>query len=547
MERDNSAKIIHECSVPIAGSSVPLGLKVEAGRSIIIIGANGAGKTRLGVHLEDAMATNAHRIAAQKSLTLNDAVQLISLERAEKALRLGNPDGQPGHKAIQRWGRKPALHLLNDFDALQQTLFAEHNRVASEHLKQRKLNAATPIPTTKLENIKTIWDKLLPHRTLELFEATIKVRPTGSTGDGYSGSEMSDGERAIFYFLGQSFVAPTSSALIIDEPEGHIHKAIVGPLWDAIERARPDCGFIYITHDLDFAVTCPSAAKYFVRSYTPAEQNPTTPESWEIALLPENTGLPEHVVAELVGDRKPVLFVEGEIGSVDVTIYRHVYEAFTVRPIGSCAAVIHAVASYNRSAELHRFSAKGVVDADDRGDSEVSALAAASVNVLPVAEVENLLLLPAVFTALAESLLCADPAAKLTALTNAVMATARGELDAASARYTTRQLDRRLKNVTVKAKDLPSLQAAYAAELAGIDPATLFAGFKQRLEAFVTAGDLAGVLSIYDNKGLLTLAANTLDIRGAKALMEKVSRLLGNDTGAKLSAELVRVLPKIVP
>jgi hypothetical protein len=540
-------KIIHTCSIPVTGGAAPLSLAVEAGRSIIIIGANGAGKTRLGVHLEDSMGEAVHRIPAQKSLTLNDSVQLISLERAEKMLRFGYDNGNKNHRPGHRWRSKPALHLLDDFDALLQTLFAEHNRIASVHLRERKTDPHTPVPVTKLEKIKDIWDKLLPHRTLEIFEAAIKVRPVSTSAESYSGSEMSDGERAIFYFLGQSFVAPSSCALIVDEPESHIHEAIVGSLWDAIEKARPDCGFIYITHDLDFAVTRPSAAKYYVRSYTPERNKPPVPESWEIAALPENTGLPEHVVAELVGTRKPVLFAEGESGSVDVTLYRHAYGAFTVVPIGACDAVIHSVASYNGSVELHRFSAKGIVDADDRGADEVAALKTGGVHVLPVAEVENLLLLPAVFTALAEALQCADPAAKLASLTDAVIATAKAEVDAASARYTTRQLDRRLKRVTVKAKDLASLEAAYAAELASIDTAILYAEFKKRIEAAIAANDLVALLRLYDNKGLLALAATALDIKGPKALLEKVGRLLGNDAGKKLGAELGKVLPKIIP
>jgi len=537
--------IIHNCTIPVTGSGVPLSLAVESGRSIIIIGANGAGKTRLGVHLENGMGEAVQRVAAQKSLALNDRVQLIAFERAENTLRVGRPDGVAAQKLGLRWGHKPAIHLLNDFDALLQTLFAEHNRIASEHLKQRKLDPNTAIPVTKLEKIKVIWDNLLPHRTLEIFEATIRVRPPGGGPETYSASEMSDGERAIFYFLGQGFVAPAKSALIIDEPEGHIHKAIVGPLWDAIEKARPDCGFIYITHDIDFAVNRPSASKYFVRSYSPARKTPTETESWEIALLPEGTGLPGHVVAELVGNRKPVLFVEGDNGSLDLTIYRHVYGAFTVLPIGACDAVVHSVSSYNRSPALHHVTAKGVVDADDRGTAEVSALQAMGVNVLPVAEVENLLLLPAVFTELATALQCAAPKAKLALLTVAVMAAATGEVDVVSARYTTRQLDRHLKKVTLKAKDLTTLQAAYAAEMATINPATLYADFKQRLEAFISRGDLAGVLSLYDNKGLLALAAHTLDIKGPKALMEKLGRLLGNEVGKPLGAELARVLPTI--
>jgi len=538
--------IIHICTIPLTGGDAPMLLSVESGRSIIIIGVNGAGKTRLGVHLENGMGQAVHRVAAQKSLFLNDTVQIISLERAENALRFGHADGHSGHKFGNRWGNNPVIHPLNDFDALLQTLFAEHNRVASEHLRQRKLDPSIPVPITKLEKIKSIWDSLLPHRIFEIFEATIKVRPIAKGAETYSGSEMSDGERAIFYFLGQSFVAPVKSALIVDEPESHIHKAIVGPLWDAIEKARPDCGFIYITHDLDFAVARLAAAKYFVRTYTPAQNTPpVAPESWEIATLPEGTGLPEHVVAELAGSRKPVLFVEGENGSLDVTVYRHVYGAFTVMPIGACDAVIHSVASYNRSPALHHVKAKGIVDADDRDAGAVSTLEGSGVHVLPVAEVENLLLLPSVFTALAEALQCADPPAKLKALTTAVMDAAKKNLESTCAHYTTRQLDRHLKKVTVDAKDLPTLQAAYAAEIAGINPAALYGEFKKQLEAFITKSDLAGVLSLYDNKGLLALAAMMLDIRGPKPLMEKVSRLLGNDVGKKLSEELIAVLPVI--
>ena len=103
----------------------------------------------------------------------------------------------------------------------------------------------------------------------------------------YPGSEMSDGERSIFYFLGQCLLAPSSAAIIIDEPEGHIHKAILGPLWDAIEKARPDCSFVYITHDLDFAVSRTTATHYFTHAYN------HEPIQWDIDILPQDTGLPE--------------------------------------------------------------------------------------------------------------------------------------------------------------------------------------------------------------------------------------------------------------
>jgi predicted ATP-dependent endonuclease of OLD family len=64
----------------------------------------------------------------------------------------------------------------------------------------------------------------------------VQVSPTPSSGQkSYAGGEMSDGERAIFYFLGQCLVAPENAAIIIDEPEAHVHKSILQQLWNSIE------------------------------------------------------------------------------------------------------------------------------------------------------------------------------------------------------------------------------------------------------------------------------------------------------------------------
>src|SRR5579872_3425189 len=138
-------------------------LTIEPGRSVVIVGANGSGKTRLGVQVEaNIAAKNVHRIAAQKSLTLNDAVQLTSLERADTMLRFGVAEGAEGHKSGSRWGNKPAVYLLNDFDALQMRLFAENNRVALTDREARKKDPTISFTVSKLEQLKVLWDALLP-------------------------------------------------------------------------------------------------------------------------------------------------------------------------------------------------------------------------------------------------------------------------------------------------------------------------------------------------------------------------------------------------
>jgi ABC-type glutathione transport system ATPase component len=244
----------------------------------VIIGANGSGKTRLGVYIEERLAAKdvVHRIAAQKTLAMED-VQLIALEMAEKMLLYGMQTAVPGQKNIYRWQNKPATQLLNDFQALLQTLFGQQNRVAVRFLDQHRSDPTLPTPRTVLQKVQDVWQRLLPHRELELLEAAIRVKPLrrtttvagvegSDTGDYYRAAEMSDGERAIFYLLGQCFIARPGSILVIDEPEAHVHKAISNKLWDAIEAERTDCSFIYFTHDLDFASRRAARAKYFIRS-----------------------------------------------------------------------------------------------------------------------------------------------------------------------------------------------------------------------------------------------------------------------------------------
>jgi AAA domain, putative AbiEii toxin, Type IV TA system/Protein of unknown function (DUF4435) len=517
----------------ISGS--PLILPVQPGSSIVIIGANGAGKTRLGVYLEQQCARDkVQRLAAQKSLNFADDLTLLSYEQAEKALRFGSPQAQMQLRDNLRWSGRPATALLNDFKALLQALFAEQNRVAVGYLYD---HSSTSRPLPKIGKLKEIWDRLLPHRQLELDDGSVSVSAPGQSV--YRASEMSDGERVIFYHLGQSLLAPQDGTIIVDEPENHVHRAIQSRLWDAIEAARPDCTLIYMTHDLDFATERSAATKYFVRDFKP-------PHQWEIEALPTDIQLSDRVIAEIVGSRKPILFVEGERNSFDLCIYRNHYADFTVIPMGSCEQVIHSVGVYRASEALHRLGkACGMIDADDRTKEEISHLQTISVFVLPVAEIENILLLPRVFLALADAFQCSDPTRRLRELRESVMKEAAGNLETVGARHTVRRIDRSLRQFDVEAKSTEAIEAKFKHEIAGIDPRAISAGLQQKLRECISADDLEGVLKLYDNKGMISLASKYLGISHPRELFEKVRRLLGNTDGANLRAALADILPTI--
>jgi hypothetical protein len=344
-------------------------VKLQAASSIVFIGANGAGKTRLGVFLDSRLSqtgTEVHRIAAHRSLNLNPTVVPSNFQAATNRLHYGRDQGGYQFKPGHRFGGRPETGLLNDFDHLLSALYAENNDVSIAYREASLANpgAHQPPSITKMDRLKAIWETVLPHRKLVILGGQVKTSTTD--GHEYSASDMSDGERVIFYVIGQTLLAKPDTLLIFDEPELHINKAILAKLWDEIESARPDCGFLYITHDVEFASSRHAATKYALRSY---RKEPA--EAWDIEFVPEGADIPDDVVATIIGSRRPVLFVEGDGGSLDSSLYRRVYDEFTVIPVGSCEQVIHTVASFIARAELPTLGRVGINDDNVRTTTEI--------------------------------------------------------------------------------------------------------------------------------------------------------------------------------
>lgn len=177
----------------------PLSITLENGTSTVFVGANGSGKSRLAIHIEDQIGEAAHRISAHRALTLNPGVPKISENVALKGLRFGHAGDEANiaYRFQHRWHQKTATSLLNDFDFLVQALFAEQSRTALQTHNNVRAGTAHEAAATKFEKMKAIWHALIPHRNLIIDGDDIKVQASEGALL-YSATEMSDGERAIF-------------------------------------------------------------------------------------------------------------------------------------------------------------------------------------------------------------------------------------------------------------------------------------------------------------------------------------------------------------
>lgn len=358
--------------------------------SLIIIGSNGSGKSKLGCWIEKKQPDYVHRISAQRSLTFGTYIQQKSYEQATNLLLYGDENKRQNHNSRWNWdGEKYAYTSLNDYENVLSLLVALKNfqqeKYIAECRNKDKLNVPHDVvPEMVDETLKKIWNSVFPHRGIDVLDGKVlaNLMKNGDTKE-YNGKEMSDGERVALYLIAQALCVPKDKIIIIDEPEIHLHRSIMNRLWSEIEKARPDCLFVYITHDTQFAANHKRTKKIWMKGYDGA--------NWEYEFVLESQ-LPEQLLLDLLGNRKPVIFVEGTTDSYDTKLYSEIYKDYYIVPCGSCSSVISQTKAMRNNAQLHDLICYGIIDKDYRTEYECEQYKTDGIYTLKVAEVENLFL-----------------------------------------------------------------------------------------------------------------------------------------------------------
>lgn len=383
---------MHTFNLPNANGTIYNGT-VDS-NSIIIIGANGAGKSHLGAWIEKNNVTHVHRIGAQRSLIFGEYIQQKSYEQSTNLLFCGENTYKQNHD--KRWGWDGSKYnytssMLNDYEHVLSALIAKKTLQQEKYIKECKEREKEGLPHNDVpemitDKLKRIWKSVFPHRELEIADGKVIARLQNKEQiKEYVGRDMSDGERVVLYLLAQALLIPDGKVIIIDEPEIHLHRSIMNRLWSSVEHEREDCLFIYITHDTQFAANHREAKKIWVKSFDGA--------NWEWEEV-EDGELPEQLLLDILGNRKPVIFVEGTVDSYDTKLYSEVFNKYYVVPCGSCSSVIAWTKAMNNTKQLHDLKCYGIIDRDYRTDYEIENYKDDNIYTLKVAEVENLFLIP---------------------------------------------------------------------------------------------------------------------------------------------------------
>ncbi|MHA4046021.1 DUF4435 domain-containing protein [Bacillus cereus] len=343
--------------------------------NLVIIGPNGSGKSTFARSFKGKLGENKnYTIISAQHLLIFDPPNNINLsEKSRDVVR----DFQKYDKLGSDYN---IVELFkNDFSNLVLALFEEKNerqRLYYEKKESRK--------TAILDYTIEIWESLITHRNIVHNEG-YSLEVNTIDGETYVFNQLSDGEKAIFYYIAHVLLAEEYSYILIDEPENHLHLSICIKLWDILEQVRSDCKFIYITHNLDFAVSRNDKKLLWNKNFIP-------PFDWEVEEIKSDEMIPDILLLEIMGSRRNVIFCEGDDrNSLDYKVYSRLFSNYNVIPVSGHDNVINYCKSFNNNKGLGRMTAYGIIDGDAWTQEEISSLAQKNIIVLPYNEIENAL------------------------------------------------------------------------------------------------------------------------------------------------------------
>ena len=480
--------------------------------NVVLIGANGSGKTTFANSIREQLekTDNGIVIPAQKLLvfpTYNSIPTYKSAFADYESRQKVCLDDKQTFKAEKNDDYPYSLskQYSEELRILVSALISERlerrNNFCSNaregdiiHLNDFKSN---------IDEVIEIWNHLIEHRTLLCDNLGNLQIECGD--EKYPAYKMSDGERVIFYVVGRVMLAKESSLIIVDEPEMHLHKAILNKLWDILEEKRKDCMFIYLTHDIDFASTR-IANKRWLKSYSSSTSGIF--ENWEIESIADSE-IPEALLMKILGSRKKVLFCEGKQGSLDRQIIELLFPNFTITPLASCKDVINYTKAYNKISNKYAV-AYGIIDRDFRTKEQLDKLAAENIYSYDVAEIENLFLIEDFIKGFAEY---KHEPCDIDNIKTQILALLTRNKEQQISSYLIQRINYNFNESHVRnGKDKTEVEANFNEFVKQIKIEEWYNIRLQELDDVIKTSNYAKVIMLYNNKGLHSIIEKALGI-----------------------------------
>lgn len=455
----------------------------------VLVGANGSGKSSFARQTRQILGRNVAIISAQKVFYLSRVTNVT----LGKSSRSNVWSFQNQDKLYKNEGFSNQIE--QDLNNVFKSLVEEDNECKGKFYDSYDNKNPTHKPTTTLQKVIEIWNKLLIHRKLSYSEGYLTVIP--ESGDSYDFMYLSDGEKAIFYYIAHVLIAQEKSYIIVDEPENHLHLALVAKLWDTLELVREDCQFIYLTHNLEFANTRTNSKKIWMKSFT-------SPATWNMQEIESNDDIPQVLYMELLGSRKAILFCEGKKTSYDINLYSRLFPNYLVIPVDGHMQVINFTRAFNASTSIHGNHAIGIIDGDFHTEAQKSKWESEHIYCVEAQEVENILCDDILLQCAKEQFMCSEDVYEQAK--GRLFSDLEREIEKQAIEYATQRINERLEsNLLKKEPTQESLKNSLSNLLAldGLNVDTLILERKELIQKIIDDRDYDLGIRTFNYKGLI--------------------------------------------
>ena len=462
-------------------------------RRIVIVGANGSGKTRFTRQLLAGLSPEAARFEMSPLRALFGAWQTNAPQGSIDRLYARALEASPLVTAEPQ-----AVALPTEAERLMALMLQEemHRLLRSKLAPNPDDTFAAP---STLDRVLTLWKEFFPGNDVLRHDGGLLFASRTDVSDARSAHSLSAGEKIVLYYFGAMLYAPENAYVHVASPELFLHPSTIRLLWDRIEQLRPDCTMIYTTHDLAFAASRTEAATIWVRHCSGDAQ------TFDYDLLPPNSELSEELYLAILGERKPVLFIEGDnVHSIDAKLYPLIFQGYTVKPLGSCDRVIESTRVFNSLAHFHHLDSRGIVDRDRRSEQEVAYLRKKKIMVPEVAEIENLLMTEQLVRLMAH-INGGDSERVFQKVKAAVMKLFRTELQNQAMQHTRHRVKHIVEHrIDGRFASIRQLEEHMAELVIEINPRELYKNFCRDFNSYLRHDDYAAVLRVFNHKSMLS-------------------------------------------
>lgn len=510
----------------------PLEFDFNTGETLFVLGANGVGKSSLMQRFNRENQQNVRWISAHRqSWFASESIDLSPQAKRNTEQSIKRNDTQ----LDARW---------KDHNAGARANLAIYELVEVENSAAREIAKAARAENGKL--LKELVQKSAPIKVInELLKASNllielslhqdeQVVATKSGSAPFSIARLSDGERNAILIAASALTAKSGALILIDEPERHLHRSIISPLLTQLFKKRNDCAFIVSTHDVLLPLDNLKARTLLIRACS-YNHDGNEVVAWDADLVPSNTEIDEALLADILGSRKKILFVEGvTMGrSLDQPLYSLVFPEISVIAKSSCRDVEHAVTGIRGAANLHWLRAFGIIDSDGQQAADIEKLKQRGVYAVPAYSVEALYYHPEIQRRVAErhaAVTGKDPQKSLSEAKTAALTALNEQAD---------RMSKRLAEKTIRTcvmQQIPGkavIEAGRQVEIR-IDTAAEISKERSRFDAFIGSGNLDALIQRYPVRetSALSKIAEALGFQDREQYQSAVLKLLTDDQTA---------------